>query len=302
MDRQREIFHLHRMSPEEMVARAEGRLVVTATLDDLHAHFARALADEIEGNNRDGRPTVMILPVGPTGQYPIFVETVNREGISLNNCTFFFMDEYADPNGVEVGEDHPESFRGAMRPVWESIRMELRPDSSRVVFPLSSNLLCLKDMIAEAGGIGTCYGGVGIHGHIAFNEPGPGVRRTNPRVVDLNPYTVTMNAVRAGVGGDLENFPRRALTLGMDQCLGARRIRLYVRNDIPGLQWANTVLRLAVLGSPGPDYPVTYLREHPDWAVVTDRNTAAPAEHPLEPFGAPEEWVPGGRRPWRGIG
>jgi glucosamine-6-phosphate deaminase len=289
MDRHQEIYELHRMPPEEMVARAEGRLAVVETLDDLHAHFARALAEEIEGNNRAGRPTVMILPVGPTGQYPIFVETVNRGGIPLNDCTFFFMDEYADRGGVEVGEDHPESFRGAMRPVWESIRAELRPDPSRVVFPLSSNLYRLKDMIAEAGGIGTCYGGVGIHGHIAFNEPEPGVRHTDPRVVDLNPYTVTMNAIRAGVGGDLENFPRRALTLGMNQCLDARRIRLYVRNDIPDLQWANTVLRLAVLGRPGPDYPVTYVREHPDWAVVTDRNTAAPAEHTLEPFGVPED-------------
>ncbi len=177
-----------------------------------------------------------------------------------------------------------------MRPVWESIRAEFRPDPSRVVFPLSSNLCRLKDMMTETGGIGTCYGGVGIHGHIAFNEPESGVRHTDPRVVDLNPYTVTMNAIRAGVGGDLENFPRRALTLGMNQCLGARRIRLYVRNDIPGLQWANTVLRLAVLGKLGPDYPVTYLREHPDWVVVADRNTAAPAEHPLEPFWVPEEW------------
>ena len=285
MDRAQEIYDLYQISPEEMVAKAGGRLVITDTLDDLHRHFARALADEIAEDGRDGRPTVLILPVGPTGQYPIFTEIVNREGISLRDCTFFFMDENADLNGVEVPQDHPESFRGAMRPTWEAIRPELQPHPERVIFPLSANLYHLEGMIAEAGGIRTCYGGVGIHGHIAFNEPQPGVRHTGPRVVELNPYTVTINAIRAGVGGDLENFPRRALTLGMAQCLGAKRVRLYVRNDIPGLQWANTVLRLAVFGSPGHDYPVTYLREHPDWVVVTDRNTAAPAKHILRPFG-----------------
>ncbi len=100
MDRRQEIYHLHRMTQKEMVARAEGRLVVVETLDDLHAHFARALADEIEWNNREGRPTAMILPVGPTGQYPIFAEMVNRERISLSDCMLFFMDEYADPDGV----------------------------------------------------------------------------------------------------------------------------------------------------------------------------------------------------------
>ena len=60
--------------------------------------------------------------------------------------------------------------------------------------------------------------------------------------------------------------------LGMRQILGARRIRLYCRNGIP-LDWANTVLRLAVLGKPGDDYPVTYVRDHNDYMVVTDEDT-----------------------------
>ena len=93
-------------------------------------------------------------------------------------------------------------------------------------------------------------------------------------MVELNAYTVTINAIRAGVGGDLENFPRKAWTLGMREGLGARRIELYCRNGIPGIDWANTVLRLAVLGEPGDDYPVTHIRGHRDSVVVTDRETA----------------------------
>ncbi|MDP6778030.1 MAG: hypothetical protein QGI83_14835, partial [Candidatus Latescibacteria bacterium] len=279
MDRGEEIYTLHQKPVEDMVAEARGRLVVVETLDDLHRHFARAIVDEIGTNNRAERATTLILPVGPTGQYPILVDMVNEESISLQNCTFFFMDENADLDGVEVPEDHPESFRGAMRPTWDAIRPELRPDPERVVFPTSENLYRLVDMVEAAGGIDTCYGGVGIHGHVAFNEPQPGIQHTGPRVVDLNAFTMTINAIRAGVGGDLENFPRRALTLGMAQCLGAKRIRLYIRNDIPGLQWANTVFRLAVSGEPGWDYPVTYIRDHSDWMVVTDRNTSEPAEH-----------------------
>ena len=33
------------------------------------------------------------------------------------------------------------------------------------------------------------------------------------------------------------------------------------------------MLRLALFGTPGDDYPVTYLKQHPDWLVVTDRET-----------------------------
>lgn len=102
-----------------------------------------------------------------------------------------------------------------------------------------------------------------------------------PRLVRFSEKTVIMNAIRSRVGGDLENFPRWAWTLGMKQCLSARRIQLYCRNDIDGLDWANTVLRLAVLGHPGDDYPVTWIREHGDWQIVTDRKTADPPPHAL---------------------
>jgi hypothetical protein len=71
----------------------------------------------------------------------------------------------------------------------------------------------------------------------------------------------------------------------MQQVLNAKKIRLYCRNDIPGIQWANTVLRLAVFGTPGDDYPVTHIRDHADWKIITDMNTAAPAEHVLEYWG-----------------
>lgn len=64
---------------------------------------------------------------------------------------------------------------------------------------------------------------------------------------------MTINAIRAGIGGNLEAYPRYGSALGMRQILWARRIRLYCRNGI-GLDWANTVLRLALFGEPGDAY------------------------------------------------
>ena len=54
-------------------------------LEDKPAVFqliAREMADEIKAHNDAGRTTVFICPVGPIGQYPYFVEIVNRERIS----------------------------------------------------------------------------------------------------------------------------------------------------------------------------------------------------------------------------
>jgi glucosamine-6-phosphate deaminase len=99
------------------------------------------------------------------------------------------------------------------------------------------------------------------------------VRQTDPRRVKLNEFTRTINVIRAGVGGNLEGYPRSGITLGMRQLLGALRIRLYCRNGI-GLDWANTVLRLALFGQVGDDYPVTHIRDHDDYVIVTDEDTA----------------------------
>ena len=255
--------------------RAGGRLTVVESLEALHLHFADSIAGTVEANHTVGRPTALILPYGPVGQYPLLRDRMHGGGISMKNCTLFFMDDYADAEGNALDARRPLSFRGAVDSWLQTIDPQLRPKPENVVFPNEANVGGIADSIARAGGIDVCYGGIGIHGHLAFNEPEPGVRDSGPRLVRLNEFTRTINAVRAGVGGDLENFPRQAWTLGMKQCLGARRIELYCRND-RGLDWANTVLRLALLGKPGDDYPVTWVRRHPRYRIVADRKTAAP--------------------------
>ena len=276
MKRAKEIRWLNHMSLDEIISRAGDHLLVLETLDELHLHFAEAIASVLKRNSAAGKHTTLILPYGPTGQYPFLKEIINHQRISLSNATLFFMDEYADSSGQAVPTSHPLSFRGGIRWLWESLEPELRPLPSNIIFPDEDNVESLEDTIASLGGIDVCFGGIGIHGHLAFNEPEEGIRDSGPRLVRINDYTVTMNAIRSGVGGDLENFPRRAWTLGLKQCLSARRIRLYCRNDVKGLDWAKTVLRLAVLGQPADDYPVTWIREHNDWQVIADRDTAIP--------------------------
>ena len=281
MDRAREIRELNRLSFDAFCERAGSRVLVVDDIDALHRRFARSIVARIERNNLDRKPTTLILPYGPVGQYPYLRDIVNEEKVSLRDATIFFMDEYADADGKALPPEHPLSFRGGIAWLWDEIAPDLRPLPENVVFPTETTAEAIDERIARVGGIEVCYGGIGIHGHIAFNEPEPGVRDLGVRLVRLNDYTVTINAIRSGVGGDLENFPRTAWTLGMQQCLGAQRIELYCRNDIPGIDWANTVLRLAALGEPGDDYPVTWLGDHDDFVIVTDRRTAQPPAHPL---------------------
>ena len=94
-------------------------------LSDNQAVFqaiAQEMADEIKRKNALGERTVFICPVGPVGQYPYFVDTVNQENISLKNVWFLNMDEYLTDDLEWIDHEHPLSFRGFMdRTVYSKI-------------------------------------------------------------------------------------------------------------------------------------------------------------------------------------
>ncbi len=261
------------LTPDEIIQKAGRHLIVCESLDALYEKFALDIADEIIKNNEIGQSSKFILPIGPTGQYPILTKIIKAQEISLERCWFFFMDEYCNSEGKALKETHPLSFKK----IGKNMFLNKLPDGcglnrEHVFFPNEQNISEIKNKINKVGGIDVCFGGIGIHGHVAFNEPKEGVENSEPRKVQLNKFTITINAIRAQVGGNLENFPKEAFTLGMNQILNAKRIRLYCRNG-SSYDWANTVLRISLLGEPNYDYPVTHIREHPDYIITTDRDT-----------------------------
>ncbi|MFX0069471.1 MAG: 6-phosphogluconolactonase [Candidatus Hermodarchaeota archaeon] len=271
-NRKEEIRSLMQLSPNKVIELAGNHIVVCDDLDALHQRFAEDIASEILTNNQKGINTRLILPVGPTGQYPILSKIIVKENISLKNCWFFFMDEYCGDNGKAVPPNHPLSFKKIAKSLFLDSLIQNDLQQKQIYFPNENNISELASIIANIGGIDTCYGGIGIHGHIAFNEPEPGVSQKGPRKVKLNDFTITINSIRSQVGGNLENFPHEAYTLGMTEILYAKRIRLYCRNGTP-YDWANTILRIALFGTPGDDYPVTYIRNHSDYVITTDKDT-----------------------------
>lgn len=276
IDRGEEIRQLFSLSVEEVVRKSQGHLVVLKTLEELHDFTAEHMVREFRASMTRKAPLAFILPVGPVEPYPRMAEKINRDRVDLSNCWFFFMDEYCGDDDRPVPETHPLSFRRQSKALFlDRIDKDLLMPASQIVFPSPENLERLPSMMESVGGIETCYGGLGIHGHVAFNEPAPGVKDSNPRIVSLNDFTRTIDATRSGVGGNLINFPRRAITLGFRQILGARKVFLMSRNALAGMDWANTVLRLALLGKPGDDYPATHLRGHRDYLIAADYATAS---------------------------
>ncbi|MCI8831765.1 MAG: glucosamine-6-phosphate isomerase [Lachnospiraceae bacterium] len=237
--------------------------------------MAEEMAEEIRSHNEKGEKTVFICPVGPVGQYPYFVDMVNQQNISLKNVWFINMDEYLDDNKNWVPMDHPLSFRGFMeRTVYSKIKPELVMPPEQRIFPDPQNITYIPELIEKLGGVDIAFGGIGINGHVAFNEADPSMTNEKflaqkTRVLEISPETRTANAI-GDFGGALEDMPRYCVTIGIYEIAHAKKIRLGCFRN-----WHRAVVRRAGHGEATAGFPVSLLQNHPDLTLTFTDYVAA---------------------------
>lgn len=265
----------YKLSSQELGRDAKLPILKVGSSDEAFYELAREMTDTIRDHNSRGKSSIFIVPVGPVGQYPIFVQMVNQENLSLKNCWFFNMDEYLTDYGTYLPQESPLSFRGFMeRQVYSQIRPELVMPAEQRIFPDPAEPARLDRLLEELGGADICFGGIGITGHLAFNEPQPELTpeefgQLPTRVLDIAPETIATNCV-SDLGGALEDMPRKCVTIGMKQILSAKKLRLAVFRD-----WHRAVCRRAAYGEVTSAFPVTLAQGHPDAMLIVNDTAAA---------------------------
>lgn len=244
--------------------------------------MARELVDLVEMNNRAGRSTRAIIPCGPGCWYKPFTDLVNAEKVSLRDLVVFHMDECLDWQGRELPRNHPYSFRGFMeKHFYEPVDASLRTPEVNRFWLLPDNLRQVTQAV-EAAPIDITYGGWGQDGHIAYNQARrhpyshvtiDDVRNSTARFQENNLDTILALAQRT-FGSAYQFVPPMSVTLGVKECLSARKVRLFSDTGA----WKQTALRVALFGPLTPEYPLTLLQEHPD-ALLTA--TVETAKHPI---------------------
>ena len=251
----------------------KGAKIPVITLGDSGEVFyelALEMLRTIQAHNQRGEKTVFICPVGPVGQYPVFVRLVNRDRISLKNCWFINMDEYLNDDDTYIDKESPLSFRGFMeRTVYTKIDEELLMPPEQRVFPNPADPGYVDRLIEELGGVDIAFGGIGINGHLAFNESREDMTAEEfaaqgTRALSLNPETRTANAIGDRCGA-IDAMPHRAVTIGIKQILGARKVRLGVFRE-----WHRSVVRQAAYGEVTAHFPASLLQNHPDAIIFTN--------------------------------
>ena len=272
------------VSPDMLGSGTGVRVRVCGDITAVAHDIAAAMFEELQRGQESGHPATLIIPVGPVDQFPILARMINERELDCRDVVLINMDEYLTDDDRWIDLAHPLSFRGYMnRAFYDLLDPQLAPLAENRIFPDPRNLQGIQKLIDARGGVDACFGGIGINGHIAFNEPPePGVEMDADtfvslptRVLSLSRETRTINSVT--VGGEIAVIPRRAVTVGMKECLGAKRMRFYCNRP-----WQAAVVRRVLHGPITPACPASFLRTHADASITVADYVAAPPEIKLK--------------------
>jgi glucosamine-6-phosphate deaminase len=280
----------YRLSRKQFEAHCPFSLRIVPDWEALNRVAAETAAELLRRHNGTGTETTMILPVGPLRYEPL-AELVNRERVSLERLTIFMMDEFLDDSRESlVPLDHPLSFRRFMKETFlDRLDPALGFSTERLVFPAPDDAAEVSRRILERRGVDLCFAGIGISGHLAFNDPSEpddtvadldAVRNSTARVVMLSRESRTQLAMGA-THGDWSAVPTHAATLGMKEILASIRICLLGMRS-----WHAGMLRRALFGPVTRDCPAALVQEHPNVDVlVTELAAGEPTRDALLDLG-----------------
>ncbi|HLR74565.1 MAG TPA: glucosamine-6-phosphate deaminase [Virgibacillus sp.] len=195
----------------------------------------------------------------PKGLYKCLVNKYREGKISFKDATFFNLDEY-----IGLDQDHPSSYTYYMK---EKLYNHIDVVPHNIHLPngkakdLKKECLDYEQLIHDVQQIDLQILGIGINGHIGFNEPGtPFDSRTD--VVQLTDSTIQVNS---RFFDSIEEVPSQAITMGIGTIMESKEIVLL----ISGEQKADA-LHQTIYGEVTEDFPASVLQRHDNVTVIAD--------------------------------
>jgi glucosamine-6-phosphate deaminase len=195
------------------------------------------------------------------GLHSSLVRRHRAELADFTQATLFQIDEY-----VGITAENPRSCRGR---ILTELSRPVNMPADRVFFPLASTAAeaegacrAYEDAIQARGGLDLQIVGIGLNGHIGFNEPGSpfGARTRLVAISAGNAHAVATN----------DPVPKHGITMGIRTIMNARHVLLLAK----GANKA-AIVRAALLGPITEDVPASVLQLHPKLTVLLDEPAAA---------------------------
>ncbi len=197
----------------------------------------------------------------PVGTYKELIELCKKGDLDFSTVTSINLDEYVGLDGT-----NDQSYRYFMnKNLFESVNINL----SKTFVPngcasdLEAECKAYDERIATYGGIDLQLLGIGLDGHIGFNEPDSHFTKET-HIVDLDESTIKANARFFESEADV---PRKAVTMGMGGIMQAKKV-LLIANGANKKE----ILEKAFYGPITPEVPASILQLHPDVTVIYSEN------------------------------
>lgn len=200
------------------------RVVIQKNYENMSKWAAQHIADAINAH-KEARPFILGLPTGssPIGVYKELA-AMNKAGkVSFKNVVTFNMDEY-----VGLPESHPESYHSFMFTNFFN-HIDIPRENINILNGNAPNLKAecqrYEDKIKSYGGIDLFMGGIGVDGHIAFNEPFSSlVSRTRQKTLTTDTRIVNSRFF----DNDPAKVPATALTVGVGTVMDAKEVIILI--------------------------------------------------------------------------
>jgi len=228
---------------------------------DSEVELAKKASKIIINKLRQKNNLVLGLATGQTPllTYQYLIKDHQKNNRCYQNVTTFNLDEY-----IGINEDNKCSYHYYMK---HNLFDHLDLKKENIFIPKGTNDYLqyaqeYDNLIASKNGIDLQVLGLGVNGHIGFNEP-----YTNPKlkthVVDLTESTIKANA---RFFKKISDVPKQAVSMGISSILNAKEILLIAFGSTKAL----AIKKLFNLLKPDPALPCSYLLNHKKVTVIID--------------------------------
>lgn len=231
--------------------------------------LSKKAAEILKGEIKNKKDLILGLATGstPEGMYAELVKMYDNNELDFSEVTTFNLDEYY---GLE--QDHPQSYYYFMQ---KHLLSKVNVKKENINIPcgttndVNSTSCEYDDKIEKAGGIDIQVLGIGVNGHIGFNEPGD-VFVGETHLVDLTPETLDANA---RFFTSFEEVPKEAITMGMKSIINAKKIVLLASGENKA-----EAIRMTLEGPITPKVPASILQLHNNLIVIVDKEAGSKIE------------------------
>lgn len=232
-------------------------IVKVANYDEMSKKAADVVVDTLTKINQP----VLGLATGSTPEklYDNLVDRYNREEISFRNVKTFNLDEY-----VGLQKNDPNSYRYYMNnKLFHKIDIDMKNTFIPNGHATSLDRECemYEKKLKEVGTIDLQILGLGLNGHIGFNEPGSAFD-SRTHVTQLDQSTINANA---RFFEKTEDVPTKVITMGIGTIMEAKQILLLVHGEKKA-----DILKKAIYEEVTEDIPASILQRHPNVTLITD--------------------------------